>query len=347
MKGIVVEINKNEAVILTDGGLFTKEKNKNYTVGQAIQIQESRKTYPKLVAGAASMAAAFAVCTIGAYAWFTPTDYVSMDVNPSIEYSLNTFDRILDVKGVNEDGEEILEGLDLKNMKIEEAVKETLDKLMADGYLNSDPNGGVVITTSNDDTGDAEQLAAELEQEVQAYLDDQDGIKAEVDAEAVAPERVDEAKELGVTPGKLNLVEKLQASTTGAVHIEEWLNKPVKEINKAIKENRKTEMEDKETVSKPDREDTETENRTDMDQKPGKKDKERPDKIDQNIQEDDISDNDKTNNNSDQKINKQNGNEQKTDQKTDKEVPDNKKPPKNDSRQGGGNSSGRDNDQND
>ncbi len=238
MKGIVVDINNKDAIILADDGLFTKVKNINYEIGQAIKIKESRKTGSKLIAGAASMVAALAVCTIGAVAYYTPTDYVSLDVNPSVEYSINMFDRILDVKAVNDDGEEILSSLDLNNMTIGAAVKETLDKLMDDGYLTDDPNGGVVITTSNDEFGEAEQLAAELEQEIQTYLDSREGIVAEVDAQAVGLERVQEARELGVTPGKLNLVEKLQGSTSGAINKEEWLNMPVKEINKAIKENR-------------------------------------------------------------------------------------------------------------
>lgn len=366
MKGIVVEINKNDAVILADNGLFTKVKNHNYSVGQAIQIQESKKTYSKLAAGAVSMAAAFALCTIGAYAWFTPTDYVSLDVNPSVEYSLNTFDRILAVKGVNDDGKEILQELDLKNMKIENAVKETLNRLMADGYLTDDPNGGVVITTSNDKKGDAEKLAAELEQEVQDYLDGQEGITAKVDAEAVAPKRVEEAKEMGVTPGKLNLVEKLLASTTGAIHMEEWLNKPVKEINKAIKENRKAGKHNEEAIEEPDREDAVTKGGMDLNRKPEKQDKGRKNGKekkddedaaatggvvinDQNEQEDNDLDNDKEDRISDENINKQKNeekDEKKADQKTDKNKPDNGKP-KDDNRQGGGNSSGDDDDQND
>lgn len=243
MKGIVVEINNNDAIILAEDGLFTKVKNINYEVGQSIIIKENKKTGSKLIAGAASLVAAMAVCTIGAVAYYTPTDYVSLDVNPSVEYSINMFNRILDVKAVNDDGEEILSSLDLNNMTIEAAVKETLDKLIIDGYLTDDKNGGVVITTSNDELGEAEQLAAELEQEIQTYLDSQDGIVADVEAEAVGLERVREARELGVTPGKLNLVEKLQTSTSDAINKEEWLDRPVKEINKAIKENRKQEKE--------------------------------------------------------------------------------------------------------
>jgi hypothetical protein len=118
-----------------------------------------------------------------------------------------------------------------------------LDRLIADGYLTDDPDSGVVITTSNDDMDEAERLATDLKQEVKTYLDAQDSIDAEVDAEAVGLDRVEEARDLGVTPGKLNLVEKLQDSTSGAISKEEWLAMPVKEINKAIKENRRLEKE--------------------------------------------------------------------------------------------------------
>lgn len=241
MKGIVVEINKKDAVILTDEGLFTKARNENFEIGQTVDLKKERKTVSKLFAGAVGVAAAFAVCTIGAFAYFTPTDYVSMDVNPSVEYSANMFDRILEAKAANDDGERILSDLHLNNMTIENAVKVTLEQMIADGFITDDPYNKVMITTSNKKQGKAEQLAAKLQLEIRTYFDSRKDVAAEVEAEAVGPEKVREAKELGVTAGKLKMVEKLQSSTSGAVSREEWLNMTMKEINKAIKENRKLE----------------------------------------------------------------------------------------------------------
>ena len=238
MKGIVVEYNQKDAIVLTDDGLFARVKNNNYEIGQAIQVEEIKKIRSRLVAGAASLAAALAITVTGGIAYFTPTDYVSLDVNPSVEYTLNMFDRVLDVDAVNEDGELILSGLDMNNMVIGDAVKKTLDELIAEGYLADDPNGGVIIATSNKKIGKAETLAVELEQEVRDYFVDKENVTAKVKAEAVGTEKVQEAKDLGVTPGKLNLVEKLESSTNGSINRDEWLNMPVKEINKAIKENR-------------------------------------------------------------------------------------------------------------
>nr|MBP6492062.1 anti-sigma factor domain-containing protein [Clostridia bacterium] len=237
MNGIIVEINRKDAVLLTDDGLFLKIKNRDYAVGQSVSITKTISRASKLITVAASMAAVISICTIGGAAYFTPTDYVSLDVNPSIEYTVNRFDRILDVKAVNDDGTEILSELDLDNMELENAVKKTIDQLIADGYLTNDENGGVVITTSNKEIGKAEELAAELEEELQIYIDDKKEVVADVEAEAVGLDRVREAKQLGVTPGKLNLVDKLRASTDSAIDEEKWLDMPVREINKAIKHN--------------------------------------------------------------------------------------------------------------
>lgn len=62
-----------------------------------------------------------------------------------------------------------------------------------------------------------------------------------MEAVSVGLDRVQQARTLGTTPGKLNLVQKLQASSQAPddINLEEWLNKPVKEIMKAIKQNKK------------------------------------------------------------------------------------------------------------
>ena len=54
-------------------------------------------------------------------------------------------------------------------------------------------------------------------------------------------DRVNLAKELGITPGKLNLIQKLQDAAKGYddIEIEDWLDKSVQEIQEAIKSYKK------------------------------------------------------------------------------------------------------------
>lgn len=193
------------------------------------------------------VAAACVACVLGmtgvaAYAYYTPTSYVSLDVNPSIEYSLNAFDRVLSVKGVNDDGENILEDIGqikIKNESIDKAIRETINAIAQLGYFPKDSEGGVVIAVSDKNTDKAEKLSEKLKEAVEEIADEEK-LDVEVESMAVGEARVQEAKSLGVTPGKLNLVEKLQKSAENSddINIEEWLNKPVKDIMKQTKANK-------------------------------------------------------------------------------------------------------------
>ena len=242
MKNIVLEINQHEAVILSDDGTVSKIRNNNYSVGQVIKMENTKKQKSKFYTFAASFVAAMIILTVGAFAYFTPVSYVSLDVNPSIEYSINLFDRVLTYKSVNDDGKEIVENLNLKNKKIAKALEETLNKIVEEGYITKDENAGVVISVS--DSSKAETLVKEIMEKTEKYLAENDKtgeIEVDVEVEAVGRERVIEARKLGITPGKLNLIEKLRDSTDDSEDfvIEDWMDKSVKEINKAVKENRK------------------------------------------------------------------------------------------------------------
>lgn len=247
MKAVVTEIRGGLAAVLSEDGRMVKVKNQNYAIGQVIQMKETTTAKRRLLPAVAAAALVAVLGGVSAYAYYTPYSYVSLDVNPSIEYSLNRFDRVLRVTGVNDDGEEILKELHLENLsnkKIDEAIALTVKEMAEEGYLEDGTEGGIVIATSAKDLKKAEQLALKLERSAEDAAD-KDGIT--VDAIPVGQERVEEARELGVTPGKLNLVEKLQESAEDPdeIDLEEWLDKPVKEIQQEIKQNRKEQKEER------------------------------------------------------------------------------------------------------
>lgn len=62
----------------------------------------------------------------GPWLYFTPTAEISIDINPSIELSLNRFDRVVDVTAYNEDGLKLARTLDVKYKNYAEAVEEIL-----------------------------------------------------------------------------------------------------------------------------------------------------------------------------------------------------------------------------
>ena len=118
MKAVVLEIRKNEAAVLCKDGQIVKIRRKDLTVGETIEISAAeicpdKKTvvYKQLrkygtVAAAAAILLGFGGNHI--YNTALACSYVSLDINPSIEYTLNRQDRVLDVTAVNEDAEEIV-----------------------------------------------------------------------------------------------------------------------------------------------------------------------------------------------------------------------------------------------
>ena len=271
MKTVIVRIENRYATALRDDGTFVRVKNQNYSVGQVI-FMKNQSVSEKIV-WAASAAAAVFILSLGVWAYSTPYTYVSLDVNPSIEYTLNRFDRVLTVKAVNDDGQEIIKEVELGNLSnktIDEAIAETVKQINEHGYFQGD--GAIVIATSAKDIKKAEALANRLKDEVDRETKEQ-GQDVDIDAISVGRERVNEARELGVTPGRLNLVEKLRDSfdEKDEFDMEEWLQKPVKEIMKATKENREESKEQSKTDKQEQKDQEQSKNQDDKEVKEASK----------------------------------------------------------------------------
>lgn len=242
MKAVVLEIKNGFAAVLSDDGRIVKIKNSHYEIGQQILLSSKVIALRKKAALLVSSAAALILISTGVWTYASPYAYVSLDVNPSIEYSVNRYDRVIHVNAVNADGDAILHKIKLdklKNRTIIEAVKKTVDEISDAGYFTKDTAGDIVITTSAQNRKKSNELAKDLHKaavdEVTNYPD-----KISVEALPVDSSLVEEAHKLGITPGKLHLIKNLQASTTNpsSIHINDWLYKSVKEIKKAINNNK-------------------------------------------------------------------------------------------------------------
>ncbi len=238
MKAVIVELRGTYAAALSDDGCIRQLKNTDYVVGQEIELKAVRKPALRI----ASIAAVIVAIAIPSYAYYTPYSYVSLDTVPSIEYSLNRFDRVLNYTAVNGEGAEILERLTLKNKKINEAIQLTVNAIAEKGYLTSAEAGDIVITASSKNKEESDRLA-ETVADTAVTSAAEESLIVEVAAEGVGQNRVQDAKALGITPGKLNLIEKLKQSAgpDTQVEIDDWIDKSVKEIIWQTKENKKAE----------------------------------------------------------------------------------------------------------
>lgn len=187
------------------------------------------KKLPVLIALALILAG-----STGAYAYQKPVSFVSLDINPSIELGVNVFDVVVSAEAYNNDGEKVLEDLDVEGGSVEEAINEIVNSAIADGYVEEDGTSVISITTETDDGERSEELEEAAEEGVENALEENE-TEADIEKDNVALERRDEARELGITPGKLNLIQKLQAVNPEAT-IEDFKDASVKEIMAATHE---------------------------------------------------------------------------------------------------------------
>ena len=153
MKAVIVDLSGNDAVALRDDGRFEKIKNKNYAIGQEIILQSQTIRFPKQAAIAASAAIVIAACGgMGTYTWSNPISYVSLDINPSIAYSLNEFNRVIAVNGMNDEGAEIVDaiGASLKNKDITTALTITVELFSTEAYIDSENTNYMIIGVYSD-----------------------------------------------------------------------------------------------------------------------------------------------------------------------------------------------------
>lgn len=148
--GIVFNIENNKAIILLNEGEFIKVKSKNeWHKGDVITIQEKTHFVNFLYASAACFIFLIVVAFGGFKLYYTETSLISIDINPSIELSVNYFNRVISVIPYNEDAEEILSTDDVKGMLYTRAIDSLLQNSMQPFLETNDFLDFAVYSKSN------------------------------------------------------------------------------------------------------------------------------------------------------------------------------------------------------
>lgn len=154
MKAVVMELRKDKAAVLDHEGIIRIIDNEGYKIGQVIQVETLLETDNVSVGkflplrrflqkNAVSVAASLAIfVTAGgtaAAAYNLPYSEVTMGRETTVRYTLNIFDRIIDVSSEGTVNAETLEKLTLrfKGKKIEEAVSDTMEIVESPDYETS------------------------------------------------------------------------------------------------------------------------------------------------------------------------------------------------------------------
>ncbi len=95
--------------------------------------------------------------TIYAFYYNKNINYVTIDINPSVEFVLRKDDKVLNTIALNEDANFLLVDLDLNGMQYKEALKTLVEASILMGYIDefSDENSVLVTAYSNKDSNNS------------------------------------------------------------------------------------------------------------------------------------------------------------------------------------------------
>lgn len=241
MKGIVADIRGKYAVVLSKDGSFIKVRyNGLYSIGCEIDIEKPAGINTRMIARAASMAAGALLVMgmgYGAYCYTVPYSLVDVDINPSIEITTNIYDRIIKTEALNVDGQKLLENDSLKHSKLDEGIAVILNNAVQQGYIKAEAENAVVFTVVTRNSEKSEKLQKGLEAAAAAEFKEE-GLNSELVVGKASQQEHDSAREIGLTPGKLNLIEKAIEAEPG-LKLEDLKDVPVRDIMKKVKENKK------------------------------------------------------------------------------------------------------------
>ena len=173
-RGVLMDIEGREAIVLTPKGEFKRipVRDSAWDVGQEVWFEAAEPSlWNRAFAGWRAYWPAAAVFLLfllipAIFVVNRPAPvlaaYVTVDINPSIELSVDTRGRVMAAAALNDDGGLVLAGLDLAGRPLDDAVEVIADKAAERGYLGSGKPNTIIITTVPKDP--AVRLSRDLEE---------------------------------------------------------------------------------------------------------------------------------------------------------------------------------------
>lgn len=193
---------------------------------------KTQKASPKLRIYSKALAAVCACCLLllvglGGYRFYmAPVSTISVDVNPSIELEVNRFDKIVAVNSYNEDGKQLADSVNLKNLSYSDALNVLMSSDIMCAYIEQGEYVSIMVIGSTDEK--SEEMLMQISSckyASQRNVTFQCGNKDEVDT----------AHELGLSYGKYQAFLELQALDP-SVTAEDVQSMTMKQLRERINE---------------------------------------------------------------------------------------------------------------
>jgi hypothetical protein len=147
-KALLLEVKGRAGVAITSEGRFVGVRClPHYEEGQEIALPVARREgragwglRPGLVTAAACAAILLVLSPLAVgrvLASGIPTAYVTLDINPSLEFGVNRWERVVAGRALNPDGEQVLGGLEWRGRPIDDVISDAGVAAASLGFLDS------------------------------------------------------------------------------------------------------------------------------------------------------------------------------------------------------------------
>ena len=152
-----MEVHPAYAVVLDEEGRFLKAANLRYQVGDTVrdivELRHPREKRPALwkpLSGVAGLAACLCLVFFGYYQPnFTPYGALRIQINPDVELTLSRTDRVLELEGLNEDGQSLIAGYEYSGKDREGVTGELVERAIDMGYLSGGETVSITVTSAD------------------------------------------------------------------------------------------------------------------------------------------------------------------------------------------------------
>ncbi|MEG0115565.1 MAG: hypothetical protein RSA00_03990, partial [Hydrogenoanaerobacterium sp.] len=145
-----------------------------------------------------------------AFYFLRPVSYVSLDVNPGVEFKTNRLNRVVSMTGANDDAKELLKDYNPKGKKLDTVVDQVVNRMVNGGYIAGDKKNDILITCRND--ADSQKALKLVKEQVSTALSEHQ-MKADILTQNIALDKssTEDASKHNVSAGKMAVITKLLA----------------------------------------------------------------------------------------------------------------------------------------
>lgn len=163
-----------------------------------------------------------------------PVAYVSLDINPSIELSVNRFNNVVSTSALNKDGQILLNDINSNDKSVYGIVNEIIDSAIKEKYISNNKPTAIAVASISDDYELRNSLENDLKNSISNHFSKNsiDGTIYSYDEDF---SKRDAAQKMDISVGKMNLIEEL-ISFDESITVDEYKNKSVVNIDDKILE---------------------------------------------------------------------------------------------------------------